>query len=133
VLNMSLSERTRMAQAAQASGGVGVQHIAFDSRDLFASVERLQRAGVRFVPISDNYYDDLPTRFELEPGFVQRLRAAGILFDRGAQGDYLHAYTEGYAGAGFFFELVQRFNGYDGYGAVNAPARMASQAQEEQQ
>jgi 4-hydroxyphenylpyruvate dioxygenase len=85
------------------------------------------------VPISDNYYDDLPTRFELEPGFVERLRAGGVLFDRSPQGDYLHAYTEGYAGAGFFFELVQRLGDYDGYGAANAPARMASQAQAEQQ
>ncbi|WP_028999745.1 bifunctional sugar phosphate isomerase/epimerase/4-hydroxyphenylpyruvate dioxygenase family protein [Azohydromonas australica] len=133
VLNMSMSERTRMAQAAQASGGVGVQHIAFGCSDLFAAVDKLRRAGVRFVPISDNYYDDLPTRFEVAPELVQRLRAAGVLFDRSPQGDYLHAYTEGYAGAGFFFELVQRLGGYDGYGAVNAPARMASQAQEEQQ
>ncbi|NML15752.1 bifunctional sugar phosphate isomerase/epimerase/4-hydroxyphenylpyruvate dioxygenase family protein [Azohydromonas caseinilytica] len=133
VLNMSMSERTRMAQAAQASGGVGVQHIAFASGDLLASVERLKATGLRFVPISDNYYDDLPTRFELDAAFVERLRAAGILFDRSAQGDYLHAYTEPYAGAGFFFELVQRLDDYDGYGAVNAPARMASQAQEERQ
>ncbi|WP_157269209.1 bifunctional sugar phosphate isomerase/epimerase/4-hydroxyphenylpyruvate dioxygenase family protein [Azohydromonas aeria] len=133
VLNMSMSERTRMAQAAQASGGVGVQHIAFASADLFAGVERLKAQGVRFVPISDNYYDDLPTRFELDAAFVERLRAHGVLFDRGAQGDYLHAYTEGYEGSGFFFELVQRLGGYDGYGAANAPARMASQAQEAQQ
>jgi 4-hydroxyphenylpyruvate dioxygenase len=133
VLNMSMSERTRMAQAAQASGGVGVQHIAFASNDLLASAQKLQAAGVRFVPISDNYYDDLPTRFELEAGFVERLRAAGVLFDRSPQGDYLHAYTESYDGSGFFFELVQRLGSYDGYGAINAPARMASQAQVEQQ
>jgi 4-hydroxyphenylpyruvate dioxygenase len=133
VLNMSMSERTRMAQAAQASGGVGVQHIAFASADLLASVARLQATGARFVPISDNYYDDLPTRFELDAAFVERLRAAGVLFDRSPQGDYLHAYTEGYEGSGLFFELVQRLGAYDGYGAVNAPARMASQAQEEQQ
>ena len=29
----------------------------------------------------------------------------------------------------FFFELVQRRGGYDAYGALNAPARMVSQAQ----
>jgi 4-hydroxyphenylpyruvate dioxygenase len=128
VLNMSMSERTRMAQAAQASGGAGVQHIAFASADLFATVQQLRDAGLRFVPISDNYYDDLPTRFELDAAFVEQLRAHGILFDRSAQGDYLHAYTEGYEGSGFFFELVQRLGGYDGYGAPNASARMASMA-----
>lgn len=28
-----------------------------------------------------------------------------------------------------FFEIVQRVGQYDGYGALNAPARMASQGQ----
>jgi 4-hydroxyphenylpyruvate dioxygenase-like putative hemolysin len=28
----------------------------------------------------------------------------------------------------FFFEIVQRLDGYDGYGGLNAEARMASQA-----
>ena len=41
--------------------------------------------------------------------------------------DYYHAYGEPLADR-FFFEIVQR-NAYDGYGAVNAPARMASQEQ----
>lgn len=133
VLNMSLSAHTRMAHAAQANGGVGVQHIAFASADLFATAEALQRAGVRLVPISDNYYDDLPTRFELDDAFVARLKAAGLLFDRDARGDYLHVYAEGYAGATFLFELVQRIGCYDGYGLANAPARMASQVEADRQ
>jgi len=41
----------------------------------------------------------------------------------------LHIYTENIEG-GLFFELAQRTAGYDAYGALNAPARMASQAQE---
>lgn len=129
VLNMSMSSHTRMAQAAQASGGVGVQHIAFTSGDLFTTVDVLRLAGVQFVAISDNYYDDLPTRFELDAGFVGRLKVAGLLFDRDAHGDYLHAYAESYVEAGFFFEIVQRIVGYDGYGVVNSPARMSSQAE----
>ena len=45
------------------------------------------------------------------------------------QGEYLHAYTESFADR-FFFEIVQRVGGYDAYGALNAPARMAAQAQQ---
>ena len=44
-------------------------------------------------------------------------------------GDFLHAYGEPFADR-FFFEIVQRAD-YDGYGAVNAPARMAAQEQAE--
>ena len=128
VLNVSLSERTRTAEAVRRRGAGSVHHIALRSDDIFASVQRLQSNGVRFVPISANYYDDLPTRLDLEDGLLQRLRAAGILFDRSSTGDYLHIYTEAVED-GIFFEIIQRIGGYDGYGATNAPARMASQAQ----
>ena len=49
-------------------------------------------------------------------------------FERTADGEYLHAYSESFAGR-FFFEVVQRVGDYDGYGAVNAPARLAAQVQ----
>jgi 4-hydroxyphenylpyruvate dioxygenase len=110
-----------------ASGGGGVHHIAFDCTDIFDTVARLRESGVGFVPISDNYYDDLQTRFDLEAAQVERLLRLGILFDRSPAGDYFHIYTESFADR-FFFEIVQR-RGYDAYGALNAPARMASQAQ----
>ena len=38
-------------------------------------------------------------------------------------------YTESFED-GLFFEVAQRVGGYDAYGALNAPARMASQAQD---
>jgi 4-hydroxyphenylpyruvate dioxygenase len=129
VLNVSLSQRTRTARTLSVTGGGAVHHIALRCDDIFESVERLRAAGTRFVPISDNYYDDLATRIDLDPALVARMRAAGVLFDRSPAGDYLHIYTESIDG-GLFFELAQRTAGYDAYGALNAPARMASQAQE---
>ncbi len=128
VLNVSLSQRTRTARTVSASGGSAVHHIAFACDDIFASVERLRANGVPFVPISPNYYDDLLTRFDIDPAVAARLRELGVLFDRSGDGDYLHVYTESFADR-FFFELVQRIDAYDAYGALNAPARMASQAQ----
>jgi 4-hydroxyphenylpyruvate dioxygenase len=128
VLNVSLSQRTRTARTLSVTGGGAVHHIAMRCDDIFESVARLRAAGTRFVPISDNYYDDLATRIDLDPALLARLRAAGVLFDRSPAGDYLHIYTENIEG-GLFFELAQRTEGYDAYGALNAPARMASQAQ----
>ena len=128
VLNVSLSQRTRTARTVNARGGGAVHHIALASDDIFDSVEGLRANGVRFVPISDNYYDDLQTRIDLDAALLARMRSLGVLFDRSPAGDYLQAYTEGFED-GFFFEIVQRIGGYDGYGALNAPARMAAQAQ----
>ena len=64
----------------------------------------------------------------MDPSLVERLRNLGILYDRTPSGEYFHIYTESFAER-FFFELVQRAGGYDAYGALNAPARMATQAQ----
>jgi 4-hydroxyphenylpyruvate dioxygenase len=119
VLNVSLGERTRTAQAVRRRGTGSVQHIALRSDDIFASVQQLQSSGVRFVPISPNYYDDLSTRLDLDDALLQRLRAAGVLFDRSPTGDYLHIYSEALE-EGIFFEIIQRVGGYDGYGATNA-------------
>ncbi|RYF81958.1 MAG: sugar phosphate isomerase/epimerase and 4-hydroxyphenylpyruvate domain-containing protein [Comamonadaceae bacterium] len=129
VLNASMSQRTRTARTLTRTGGGAVHHIALRCDDIFGAVHKLRAAGVRFVPISGNYYDDLPTRIDLDDAFVAQLRSAGILFDRSATGDYLHIYTESLE-QGVFFEVVQRIGGYDAYGAANAPARMASQAQQ---
>ena len=129
VLNVSLSQRTRTAQTVRASGGSGVHHMAFACDDIFSAVAGLRARGVRFVPISGNYHDDLVTRFDIEPAVAARLREIGVLFDRSVEGDYFHVYTETFADR-FFFEIVQRVDRYDAYGALNAPARMAWQAQQ---
>jgi 4-hydroxyphenylpyruvate dioxygenase len=129
VLNVSLGMRTRTAQTVEAHGS-GVHHIAFACGDIFDAVARLRANGVRFVPISDNYYDDLLARVDIEPTVASRLRELGVMFDRTPDGEYFHAYTESFADR-FFFEVVQRVGAYDAYGALNASARLASQAQRE--
>ncbi|MEJ8848676.1 bifunctional sugar phosphate isomerase/epimerase/4-hydroxyphenylpyruvate dioxygenase family protein [Variovorax rhizosphaerae] len=130
VLNVSMSQRTRTAQTVSRTGGGAVHHIALDCADIFDTVAKLRANGLRFVPISDNYYDDLPTRMDIDPTLLANMRAAGVLYDRSAAGSYLHIYTESFEN-GLFFEVVQRIDAYDAYGASNAPARMASQAQQQ--
>ena len=128
VLNVSLSQRTRTARTVSAIGGGSVHHVALNCTDILATVVRLRANGVEFVPISPNYYDDLLARLDIGAALVARLRSLGILYDRSPGGEYFHVYTTSFADR-FFFEIVQRVGSYDAYGALNAPARMASQAQ----
>jgi 4-hydroxyphenylpyruvate dioxygenase len=128
VLNVSLSQRTRTAQTVSAAGGVGAHHIAFACSDIFATLERLRRDGLEFVPISRNYYDDILARIDIDAATVEKMAQLSVLYDRNADGAYFHAYSTSFADR-FFFEIVQRVDGYDAYGALNAPARMASQVQ----
>ncbi len=81
--------------------------------------------GLRPLPIPRNYYDDLAARFALDPGLVDEMEDLGVLYDRDGAGDFLHFYTETVGGV--FFEVVERRGGYDGYGAPNAPVRLAAQ------
>jgi 4-hydroxyphenylpyruvate dioxygenase len=125
VLNASQSQHTLASRFLNDLFGSGVQHIAFATDDIFATVERLRAAGVDLLPIPENYYDDLDARIDLAPAALERLRANNVLYDRQGAGEYFQACTKDFDG-GFFFELVQR-RGYAGFGAANAPIRLAAQ------
>jgi 4-hydroxyphenylpyruvate dioxygenase len=126
VLNASQSQHTLASRFLSDLFGSGVQHIAFATDDIFATVERLQTSGLDLLPIPHNYYDDLEVRIDLPAGALERLRANNVLYDRQGTGEYFQAYTRDFEG-GFFFEIVQR-RAYAGFGAANAPIRLAAQA-----
>jgi 4-hydroxyphenylpyruvate dioxygenase len=130
-LSFSDSSRTAVARSLSTFAGAGVQHIAFDTDDIFTAVDRLRGRGVPLLPIPENYYDDLSARFGLADDLLERLSARHILYDRSPDGgEFFHVYTQFFQNR-FFFEVVQRVGGYDQYGAANAPVRMAAQAASE--
>lgn len=105
----------------------GIQQIAFESSDIFASVDELTARGLPLLRIPGNYYDDLEARFDLEPDFITAIRSRNILFDRNDAGDFLHAYTDTFSGR-FFFEIVERRGDYQRFGEINAGIRLSAQA-----
>jgi len=126
VLNASQSPRTQSSRFLSELFGSGVQHIAFATDDLLATVERLERNGVRLLAIPANYYDDLEAKTDLPADQIEAMRARNVLYDREGGAEYFQVYTETFDQR-FFFEIVQR-RGYRGYGAGNAPVRLAAQA-----
>lgn len=126
-LNGAQSHRTLSGRFLSEFFGSGVQHIAFASEDIFRSAKLLLESGFDLLSVPDNYYDDLEARFGLAPEHLDKLRTFRLLYDRDDAGDYLQFYTQPFADR-FFFEIVQRQNGYQGYGAANAPIRLAAQS-----
>ncbi len=125
VLNASQSRQTLSSRFLDELFGSGVQHIAFATDDVFRTVEQLRANGIELLPIPENYYDDLEVRTDLSAAAVERLRQCDILYDRDGDAEFFHAYTTTIEG-GLFFEIVER-RGYKGFGAINAPIRLASQ------
>jgi 4-hydroxyphenylpyruvate dioxygenase len=105
--------------------GARAQHIALATDDVVTAARRFREAGGRLLAMPANYYDDLAARYEFADGEPETYRELGILYDRDAEGEFRHCYTETVGRV--FFELVQRDGGYRGYGAQNAPVRLAAQ------
>ncbi len=106
--------------------GAGVQHIAFQTDDIFERSGHLATAGFQRLKMSGNYYEDLAVAFQLEPETIERPRVGHILYGRSGEVEYFQIH-----GAplfrGFFFEIVERKGGDQGYGARNAPIRLAAE------
>ena len=124
-LNGADTHRTLAGRFLSDTFGASVQHIALSTDDIFDTAKSLAARGFEVLPISPNYYDDLAARFDFPPGLLERLKAANILYDRDASGEFFQMYSGTFAG-GMFFEIIQR-SGYAGYGGPNAPFRIAAQ------
>ncbi len=109
--------------------GAGVQHIAFQTDDIFETSELLSASGFPRLSIPQNYYGEIQSEFSLEDEIVAKLKAENILYDQDETGCYFQLYGQSIFD-GFFFEIVQRKDGYAGFGAPNAPIRLAAQAQD---
>lgn len=125
-LNGAESRRTLAGRFIEDSFGSAVQHIAFATADLFASAAALQSRGFPVLQIGANYYADVAARFGLDQGLVDRMQALNILYDEDAGGQFFQLYSQTRP-EGLFFEFVQRQGAYQGYGAPNAPFRIAAQ------
>jgi 4-hydroxyphenylpyruvate dioxygenase len=128
VLNASTATQTMSSRFLSEFFGAGVQHIAFSCDDIFKAVSSMRALGATFLTIPDNYYDDLDSRFDLDPHLLEAMKDNGILYDRDGSGEFFQIYTHAFDER-FFFEVVQR-RGYTGFGAPNAGIRLAAQTRE---
>lgn len=127
-MNGAESHRTLAGRFIADSFGSSVQHVALRTNDIAAAARALASNGFASLAIPRNYYDDLEARYGLDPAMTAWMRDNHILYERDEAGEYFQLYSQAF-GDGFFFEIVER-RGYDGYGATNAPIRIAAQRRE---
>ena len=125
-LNGSMGAQTLSSRFLHHYMGAGVQHIAFETENIFSAVEAARANDLQCLEIPRNYYDDVESKFGLAPDLVEKLARYGILYDRDGASEYFQFYSRAFAKR-VFFEIVER-RGYQAYGAANAPIRLAAQA-----
>jgi len=128
-LNVSESRATATGRFVSAYAGAGVHHIALSTPGIVQTALQFEDSTAPLLPIPINYYDDLSARLGLDDATLASLQKHGLLYDRDAQGDFMHFYTDPFQDR-FFFEVVERRDGYGGFGAANTSVRAAAQARQ---
>jgi 4-hydroxyphenylpyruvate dioxygenase len=99
--------------------GPGVQHIAFATGDILATVAELRARGLEFLRVPGTYYEDLEKRVGKIDEPVDRLAQLGILADRDEEGYLLQIFTQPIEDRPtLFFEVIER-HGSRGFGEGN--------------
>src|SRR5262245_38714549 len=129
ILNASQSAHTQSSRFLSEAFGSGVQHIALSTHDIFSTAQTLVANGVALLAIPENYYDDLEARSDLPAAGIGRLKATSVIYQCAREGEYFQIYTQTFDER-FFFEIVERRNGYSGFGASNAQIRLAAQTRQ---
>ncbi|WP_334121418.1 bifunctional sugar phosphate isomerase/epimerase/4-hydroxyphenylpyruvate dioxygenase family protein [Glutamicibacter sp.] len=101
------------------------EHVALRTNDIIEVARTARARGMEFLQVPANYYEDLAARFEIDSQLLETLKSLHLLYDRDEAGEFLHFYTKTLGN--MFLEVVERRSSYDGYGAPNAPVRLASQ------
>jgi len=104
--------------------GSGIQHIAIATPDIISSIRALRNNGVEFLSVPDAYFDDLRKREDVTiTESIDELQELGILCDIEGQGYLLQLFTKPIGDRPtFFFEIIQRRNGSQGFGQGNFQA-----------
>jgi 4-hydroxyphenylpyruvate dioxygenase len=111
--------------------GPGVQHIAFATKDIRATVRELRQRAIDFLHVPDAYYDGLQARVGDVGEEIDSLRELGVLVDRDEDGYLLQVFTQPVQDRPtLFFEVIER-HGSRGFGVGNFKALFVSIEQEQ--
>lgn len=89
--------------------GPGVQHLAFLTNDILASLDALEGTSIETLDIDDEYYAEVFDRVPNVTEDRRRLQDHMVLIDGDAEGYLLQIFTKNIIGP-IFIEIIQRKN-----------------------
>lgn len=125
-LNESQDDNSQIEEFLREYNGEGIQHLAFTTSDIYATVEKLRERDVSLQDTIDTYYELVDQRVPGHGEDLERLKKNRILIDGsvGEEGILLQIFTNTLFGP-IFFEIIQR-KGNEGFGNGNFQALFES-------
>ncbi|HVC28459.1 MAG TPA: VOC family protein, partial [Gammaproteobacteria bacterium] len=126
-LNESSDKKSQINEYLDEYKGEGVQHVALFTDDIYASVEAMHAAGIKFLDTPDAYFEMIDERVPRHGEDVPRLAKNKILIDADKETHkklLLQIFTQNCIGP-IFFEIIQR-KGNEGFGEGNFQALFES-------
>lgn len=129
-INEADEKKSQINEYLEEYKGPGIQHLAFTTRDILASLQKLEGSPIEMLDMDDAYYQEV---FERVPNVTEdraELRRRNVLVDGDAQGYLLQIFTKNLIGP-IFIELIQRKN-HSSFGEGNFGALFRSIEREQQ-
>lgn len=108
-INEGSEEKSQIEEYLREYKGPGVQHLAFLSRDLLASLDQLDDDRIETLDIDDEYYAEVFERVPNVKEDHERIRKHQVLVDGDDEGYLLQIFTRNLIGP-IFIEMIQREN-----------------------
>jgi 4-hydroxyphenylpyruvate dioxygenase len=124
-INESQDDRSQIEEYLREYRGVGIQHIALGTADIYRTVDVLRERGVAFQDTPETYYEMIDQRVEGHAESLAELRRRRVLIDGNArEGILLQIFTQNVIGP-IFFEIIES-KGNEGFGEGNFKALFES-------
>ena len=108
-INEGTETRSQIDEYLAEYRGPGIQHLAFLTDDILASLRALECTPIEFLDIDDDYYRDVFERVPNVREDREELARRDVLVDGDATGYLLQIFTKNLIGP-IFIELIQRRN-----------------------
>jgi 4-hydroxyphenylpyruvate dioxygenase len=129
-INEGTEKKSQINEYLEEYHGPGIQHLAFITNDIVASLDALKPSAIKTLDIDDEYYSDI---FDKVPNVTEdhkTLREHNILVDGDESGYLLQIFTKNLVGP-IFIEIIQRKN-HNSFGEGNFGALFRSIEKDQQ-
>jgi 4-hydroxyphenylpyruvate dioxygenase len=109
-INEGTEAKSQINEYLEEYKGPGIQHLAFLTKDILASLRALEGTKhVGFLDIDEEYYRELPQRFPRVKEDFAEIAKRNVLVDGDDDGYLLQIFTKNLVGP-IFIEMIQREN-----------------------